>query len=128
MQRPSQFTPQIRAGPGAGGQTTPEHEARERVRETAYRPDGSIAGVRERELWQIWRQPVAALLPGSSGLQSDGLWKGLVDLVLVFAGIHILLAVAVGTGALFHWIGWNPVLGYAVAWFLMWFLGIRRRL
>ena len=128
MQRPSQFTPQTRAGPAAVSQADVQHEARERSRRVLYRPDGTVAGTEDREFWQIWRQPVAALLPGSSGLQSDGWWTGLVDLVLVFAGIHILLAVAVGTGALFHWIGWNPVLGYAVAWFLMWFLGIRRRL
>lgn len=128
MGRPSQFTPQTRAGPAFTGQAGAERESRERIRETAYRPDGSVAGVREREFWQVWRQPVAALPPDCRGLKAFGLWDGIVEFILLFAGIHLLLVVAIAGGALARWVGWNPIAGYAVTWFILYWLGIRPRL
>lgn len=128
MPHQSQFTPSIRAGPSpGGGQATPEHEARGRVRETAYRPDGTVAGVREREFWQVWRQP-ALLQSGSQGHRTFSLRDLCVEALLLFVGGHLLLLVAIAGGALAKWIGWNPVLGYAATWLLLYVVFIRPRL
>ena len=128
VQRPSQFTPQTRAGPVAVGQATPEHEARERSRETAYRPDGSVSGVREWELWRVWRQPAGLLQAGSPAGASFGFFEAMREFVLLFVGAHCLLAIAIAGGALAKWAGYNPVAGYALTCFLMYWFGVRSRL
>lgn len=128
VQRPSQFTPQIGAGPGAGGQATPEHEARERSRETAYRADGTVAGVREWERWRVWRRPAAALSAGSPAGAGSGFIEAAREFVLIFVGAHAILALAIAGGALAKWIGWNPVAGYTLTCFLIYFFGIRPKL
>jgi hypothetical protein len=127
VQRPSQFTPQI-AGSGAGGQATPEHEARERSRETAYRPDGSIAGVREWELWRVWRQPAGQLQAGSPAGVPFGFLDAMREFALLWLGAHCLLAVAIAGGALAKWAGYNPVVGYVATCFLLYWFGVRPRL
>jgi hypothetical protein len=128
VQRPSQFSPQTRAGPVAGGQAGAEHEARERSRETAYRPDGSVAGTREWERWRVWRQPVGTLQAGSPGIAPFGFIEAIKEFVLLWTGAHCLLAVAIAGGALAKWSGHNPIAGYVLTCFLMYWFFIRPRL
>lgn len=112
MHRPDLTHNPARAGPQATGYDSAEHQARERTRETAYRPDGSVAGVREREFWHVWRQPAVAALPRSSTAMRAGLWETIKEFAAFFFGLHALVGIAVAGGALCHWVGWNPLIGY----------------
>jgi hypothetical protein len=101
----------------------PMNDEHERSRRVLYRPDGSVAGTEDRELWRAGRQPAALLPPGTSAF-----WADVKEGLLLLVGLHILLAVAVAGGALAKWTGHNPVIGYALAWWLMFWFGVRPKL
>ena len=129
MTQQSQFSPSIRAGPDpGGGGAGAEHEARERSRETAYRPDGSVAATREWERLRVWRRPAAALPVGRPGLAGFSFVDALKEFLLLWLGAHCLLAVAIAGGALAKWSGHSPVVGYVVTCFLLYWFGVRPRM
>jgi hypothetical protein len=66
--------------------------------------------------------------PVGQALQTTGLWDSAKEFILLFAGIHIFLLLAIAGGALVQWAGGNPVAGYAAVWLIIYVALIRPRL